>query len=73
MAKLTEVTRQRDLNLFRSIRQENCDEEVETILKSRFFSRSSDQFPNSALHVFAENATVNGRNQMRKTIQEWTK
>ena len=26
--------------------------------------QSSDQFPNNALHIFAENAPVNGHNQM---------
>lgn len=52
----------------KKICEENCDKEVETILKSRFFFQSSDQLPNNALHVFAENAPVNEHNQMLDNI-----
>ena len=68
MAELTEVMRQREdfqfIQIINKIREGNCDEEVETILKSRFFSQPSDQFPKNALHVFAENAPVNEHNQI---------
>ena len=67
IAELTKVMGQREGNQFiqiiNKIRKGNCDEEVETILKSRFFSRSSDQFPKNALHVLAENPPVNEHNQ----------
>ena len=68
MAELTEVMRQReDLQFIQSLNkicEGICDEEFETILRSRFFSQSSDQFPNNALHIFAENVPVNKHNQM---------
>ena len=68
MAELTEVMRQREdlqfIQVLNKIHEGNCDKEVETILNSRFFSQSSDQFPNNALHIFAENAPVNEHNQM---------
>ena len=68
IAKLTEVMRQREdlqfIQILNKICEGNCDEEFETILKSRFFSKSCDQFPKNALHVFAENAPVNEHNQM---------
>ena len=67
-AELTGVMRQREDLQFIQILNKICegtyDEEVETFLKSGFFSQSSDQFPNNALHIFAENAPVNGHNQM---------
>ena len=68
MAELTELMRQREdlqfIQILNKICEENCDEEVETILKSRFFSQSKDQFSKNALRVFAENAPVNVHNQM---------
>ena len=68
MAELTEVMRQRKdfqfIQIINKIREGNCDEEVETILKSRFFSQPSDQFPKNGLHVFAQNAPVNEHNQI---------
>ena len=68
MAELTELMRQREdlqfIQILNKICEEYCDEEVETILKSRFFSQSKDQFSKNALRVFAENAPVNVHNQM---------
>ena len=68
MVELTEVMRQREdlefIQILNKIREGNCDEEVETILKSRLFSQPSDQFPKNALHVFAENAPANEHSQM---------
>ena len=68
MVELTEVMRQREdfefIQILNKIREGNCDEEVETILKSRLFSQPSDQFPKNALNVFAENAPANEHSQM---------
>ena len=68
IAELTEVMRQREdlqfIQVLHKIREGNCDKEVETILNSRFFLQSSDQFPNNALYIFAENGPVNEHNQM---------
>ena len=67
MAELTEVIGQREdlqfIQILIKICEGNCEAEVETILRSKFFSQSSDQFPKNALQVFPENAPANEHNQ----------
>ena len=67
MAELTEVIGQREdlqfIQILIKICEGNCEAEVETILRSKFFPQSSDQFPKNALHVFPENAPANEHNQ----------
>ena len=68
MAELNKIMRQREDLQFIQILNEICEgnyvNEAETILRSRFSSQSSAHFPNTALHVFKENAPVNENNQM---------
>ena len=66
MAELTEVMRQREdyqfINIFNKIREGQIDENVELILKSRFFNKS---YPENADHIFAEDKPVQQHNEIQ--------
>ena len=56
---LVEVMRQRgdsELNdLLNKVRTASLDEHDESLLKSKFITKSDAAYPNDALHIFAEN------------------
>ena len=58
-AELTEVMRQRDntkfINLLNKIQVGNVDEDVQKQIKERFIEESDINYPENALHMFAEN------------------
>ena len=66
MAELSEVMRQRDyqfVNILNKIWEGQIDEDVELILKSRFFNKLS--YPENAVHIFAENKPVKQHNEIQ--------
>ena len=58
-AELTEVMRQRGdtkcINLLNKIRVGNVDQNVEKQIRERFIEESNTNYPENALHMFAEN------------------
>ena len=66
MAELTEVMRQRDdidfVDLLNQVRVGELDEEKEELLKSRFISKDSPDYPADTTHIFAENKLVDAYN-----------
>uniref|UniRef100_A0A7M5V9S6 ATP-dependent DNA helicase n=2 Tax=Clytia hemisphaerica TaxID=252671 RepID=A0A7M5V9S6_9CNID len=66
MAELTEVMRQRDdihfVDLLNQIRVGELDDEKEELLKSRFISKDSPNYPADVTHIFAENKPVDAYN-----------
>ena len=66
MAELTEVMRQRDdidfVDLLNQVRLGQLDEEKEKLLKSRFISKDSPDYPANTTHIFAENKPVEAYN-----------
>ena len=66
-AELTEIVRQSDLmfqNLLNNVRIGEIDEQNENLLKSKFILESDKNYPNNALHMYAENEPTIFRNQM---------
>ena len=67
IAELTEVMRQKDdlvfINLLNKVRVGNIDNDVESLLKTRFISKSDPSYPNEALHIFAENSPAKVHNE----------
>jgi len=67
MAELTEVMRQRGdikfIDLLNQVRLGELDEENMNVLKSRFVTKDSTEYPAQNIHIFAENAPVNQHNQ----------
>ena len=66
MCELTEVMRQRGdntlIDLLNNIRVGNLTTRDEEILKSRFISKENENYPNEALHIFAENEPARRHN-----------
>ncbi|XP_066912801.1 uncharacterized protein [Clytia hemisphaerica] len=62
MAELTEVMRQRDdidfVDLLNQVRLGELDEEKEELLKSRFITKDSPDYPANITHIYAENKPV---------------
>ncbi|XP_066928370.1 uncharacterized protein [Clytia hemisphaerica] len=62
MAELTEVMRQRDdidfVDLLNQVRSGELDEEKEELLKSRFITKDSPDYPANITHIYAENKPV---------------
>ena len=64
IAELTEVMRQQGENvnmfvdLLNSVRVAELNDQDELLLKSRFISKDSPDYPIDALHLFAENKPV---------------
>ena len=69
MAELTEVMRKREnyefINILNKIREGEIDEDVELTLKSRFFSKEEPLYPESAVHIFAENKSVEHHDEVQ--------
>ena len=69
MAELTEVMRLREnyqfINILNKIREGEIDEDVELTLKSRFFSKDEPLYPESAVHIFAENKPTEHHNEVQ--------
>ena len=67
MAELTEAMRQRGdvqlIDLLNQARVGKLDEENVELLKSRFISKESADYPFEVIHIFAENAPVNEYNK----------
>ena len=50
------------INLLNNVRTASLSSEDEKLLKSRFISTNSNDYPKNALHIFAENSLVNEHN-----------
>ncbi|XP_066926174.1 uncharacterized protein [Clytia hemisphaerica] len=66
LAELTQVMRQRNdiefVDLLNQVRLGDLDEEKEELLKSRFISKDSPDYPADITHIFAENKPVDSYN-----------
>ena len=67
MAECTEVMHQKDdsvfINLINKVRVGNIDNDVESLLKTRFISKSDPSCHNEPLHIFAENSPAKVHNE----------
>ena len=66
LAELNETMRQQGdnefIDLLNNVRTASLSSEDEKLLKSRFISNNSNDYPKNALHIFAENSLVNEHN-----------
>ena len=53
------------INILKKIRKDEIDEHVELTLKSGFFSKDESLYPESVVHIFAENKPVEHHNEVQ--------
>ena len=53
------------IDLLNNIRQGIVTDEDRQILKSRFVAKENSEYPNEAVHIFAENSLVNSHNKKK--------
>ncbi|XP_057297639.1 uncharacterized protein LOC130628671 [Hydractinia symbiolongicarpus] len=67
LAELEEVMRQKGdsslIDVLNKVRTGNVDPQCENLLKSRFIASTDPNYPNDALHIFAENSPAKKHNE----------